>query len=49
MAPNIHNQSYPIKKKMDQDIQNFGPINSRSAAEPWLASFWMRRENSSAW
>lgn len=33
----------------DQDIQYFGLINSRSAAGPWLASFWIRDENSSAW
>lgn len=28
-----------------QDIHNLGPINSRSAAEPWVASFWMRDKN----
>lgn len=32
-----------------QDLQNFGAINSRSVAEPWVASFWMREENSPAW
>lgn len=33
----------------DHDIQYFGAINSRSAAGPSLASFWIREENSSAW
>jgi len=30
-----------------QDIHIPGPVGSRS--EPWLDSFWMREENSSAW
>jgi len=31
-----------------QDIQMPGPVGSRFEAEPWLASFWIREENSSA-
>ena len=32
-----------------EDFQNFGSISSRPAAEPRMAIFWIREENSSAW